>query len=75
MMSISDFVHTYGPVLALEEYRKYREIFSIRRQRHNSYRAYNHWIDADGFLREAYAIPLIFEWNLKEGYYFPEMIH
>lgn len=75
-MILSDYLKQFPNDLpaALAADRAYRELWSYSRRRHqNNYASWR--VDTPGMLRDATVIPHVWEWDLKPGYFWPELIH
>lgn len=68
-MYLSDFIRLHGNEKGVKLWREYRLLFSISRTTHQ-----NKYIPPMRG-RDAFAVPKLFDFNLKSGYYWPDMIH
>jgi hypothetical protein len=75
VMMLRDFLARFPNKLdALREYQEYLKVFSVSRFKHQHFRLCG-WMQMPGDLRGTTAQPNVFEWELKSGFYWSDLIH
>lgn len=75
MYYLTDYLNKYGTDVGLYEYKRAKEYWALPTRARHAHPLMPVWLQTPGGLRESTTRPHVASWELKPGYYWPEIIH